>query len=111
MCNEAVWREQDTLRHVPDNLKTRKCETRQHVTTIRIFFVPTRFKTQEMCGKGVCMDAYNLEFVPGHLKTEEIYKGAVRIKPFLLKYVPDHLKTQDMYNQVVEKKFFDHLIC
>ena len=53
------------------------------------FYIPYRFKTQEMCIKVVEIDPSDLRFV---------YE-----KPYVLEHIADHLKIQGMCEKVIEK--------
>ena len=83
MCDKAVRREPNTVRHVPDNLKT-----------------------QEMCGKAFEKNSLSLKYIPNCFKTQGICDPAVRIEPYLLANVPNFFKTQKMCNKAVRDDYF-----
>ena len=60
------------------------------------FFVPDRFKTQEMCEKVVKESPWHLKHVPDHLKIQEMCKEVVDQRLYLLQHVPDWFVTQQV---------------
>ena len=57
------------------------------------YFVPDRYKTQEMCDKAVDNYAHALKFVPDQYRTKKMYDEAVDNYSSLIQFVPECNKT------------------
>ena len=120
MCIKTVEDEPETLKFIPDNLKTQEiCEKAAEEAPWQLFCdqyktqkicdkaveagsfgpcssasVPDRFKTEEMCIKAVEAESWLMYYVSDHLKTQEMCDKAARDNPSYLEYVPDWFVTQ-----------------
>ena len=57
-------------------------------------YVPDHHKNQVMCEMAAEKYQNNLEYVLNNLKTQEMCGKAVCIKPYTLRYIPDWFVTQ-----------------
>ena len=104
------------IKEISDRFTMQKaCDKAVHTNRKYFFYIPDRFKAQEMCIKEVEKDPSDLRFVHekpcikyilDHLKTQEMCEKAIEKDLRGLNYVPDHLKTQEMCNNLMCNYYF-----
>jgi hypothetical protein len=66
-------------------------------------YVPSEYKTYELCKAAVKSDGWALEYVPKHLRTYELCLAAVRQYGKVLQYVPEELRTVEMCQEAISE--------
>lgn len=65
-------------------------------------YIPSHYKTKELCEKAFKKDPYNITEIPNEYLTEKMCLQAVKYSGFLLQYIPENMKTAQMCRIAVE---------
>ncbi len=118
LCEIAVTKDGNALRHVPDELKTEKlCEIAVIQNSNALQYVPNKFKTEKFykttmmknyhvfshvektnrwCEFAVAQNGNALQYVPRYIHSVELYEMAVAKNGEALIYIPHDLRSYNL---------------
>lgn len=98
--------DRERLYSLPDKYKTQQiCDLAVKMDSYDFQFVPEQFVTEEMC-KQACSANYGsaLEYVPLAMRTREICEAAILRSADNIKFVPTQLRTLELCTNVIMKE-------
>ena len=117
MCNKAVDNYPHALEFIPEcfmiqrklsilillqynlflnAIGLKKCVMKLLINLFMFFYIPDRYKTQEMCDRIISDDPFSIRYVPDQYKTQQMCDKAVDDCLAALKFVPDWFVTSKM---------------
>ena len=98
----TVTKNSETLRFVPDDLKTKKmCKHAVKKISYLLRYVSDQYKTRQMCHEAILENDRTLKSVPNCYENQEMCNKAVENYPHELEFVPECYKTQNMCDKAV----------